>query len=158
MNKHNYRIVFNGSISHSKGPWKSHKYLRKEGSGSSAKYYYSVKSNSGGNGGKKDPSTMSNIELAAYVKETANAENAAYDDVNSKYDAMISSGYQPDKTFALGEPIDTRNVRQKLTYSDDTRRKMNEYNESVSNFKSARDDATAARAEAARRAKKKVKS
>lgn len=152
-----YRIRFDGELAHSKGDWKKHKYLKKEGTGSSAKYYYAVKSSSGSEGGKKDPSAMNNIELAAYAKETANAESAAYDDVNSKYDAMISAGYQPSKTFALGEPIDTKNVSNKIGYSKDTRQKMDEYNQSVSNFKSARDDAVAARAEVARRAKKRMK-
>lgn len=35
-------------LKHSKGPWKEHKYVRKEGKGESAKYYYAAKLDTAG--------------------------------------------------------------------------------------------------------------
>lgn len=109
MNKRNYRVVFNGSISHSKGPWKSHKYLRKEGSGSSAKYYYSVKGKNSNRKTGGDVTKYSDEELDEAYRDAIRREFDAKEEVDK-------SQAQLTRDFGANPPDFSKDGRAKWPY------------------------------------------
>ena len=151
MSKYSYRLVTSGSsLSHSRGNWKEHKYVRKEGTGASAKYFYNVNATSEKRK-KKDPSEMNSVELALYLKETNQRANEEYDVMSENWDKMMASGVSEGKFGARGEPFNLgRNNSWKYTSSQ--QKAINEYNKSQASYQEARDAADAANAEAKRRA------
>ena len=149
MNKHSYAFRFSDSLSHSKGPWKNHKYIKKEGN----RYYY--KKGSGSNSGGSDLSSMNDRELYNFHQEASEAADAAYDEMDSKFDVLVGYGLKEGRNGTVRGMKVSKDLSSYFS-SGAERKALADYNNSVDVFESARQDKLDAEAEMRRRAGNRV--
>ena len=130
MPEYGYKVYSGNHLAHSSGPWKKHKYIKKEGN----RYYYSVKGNPKA-GGSKDLSSLSDRELKDGYTDASARASASYDEMSDCYDRAREAGLKDTAHVVRGEPISDTKM-----YFGETLNRVNEYNRAQSQYQKDYDE------------------